>query len=348
VGVDAYHDEGFGQSVQWDIPLLDGYRHQFLSDKNRIEGVEWSVIRLIFRSRFDVLMVHGYNSVTNVMAILMARLVGTKVLMRGDTRVQAQHKNAGLKARLKKVFFKCCNGFVTIGTLNRAYYAQHGVPPDRLFFAPFCIRNAQFSMSPDLRLQCQREIRSAHGLARDSLIVLFAAKLVKLKRTDELIHAFASLTEEFPTASLVIAGSGEEEPNLRSLARVLGVERIRFIGFQNQTQLPALYAASDIFVLPSHLESWGLVINEALAAGLPVVVSSEVGAAPDLVEGKGTGIVYPCGDVNALSQAMRSLLTDPIRRQQMAQRAITLIQDWDVPACARGILQAAHTVAPNK
>lgn len=344
VGVDAYYDAGFGQTVQWDIPLLDGYKYQFLSDKKSIKGVEWNILRAILGSRLDVLLVHGYNRLTNVLAILLARLIGTKVLIRGDTRMQAHHENAGLRTLVKRTFFKCCNGFVTIGTLNREYYAQHGVPPNRLFFAPFCVRNEQFAASPGLRAQYQREVRTALAMTSDSLIILSAAKLMKLKRTDDLIRAFAALTEDFPDAWLVIAGSGSEEDGLMRLAESLGIFHIRFIGFQNQTQLPPLYAASDIFVLCSHLESWGLAINEAMAAGLPAVVSSEVGAAPDLVAGKGTGIVYPCGDVDALSQAIRLLLSDASQRQRMAQNAVKLIQDWDVPACASGILRAAHAV----
>ena len=348
VGVDEYHDAGFGQAVKWDIPLLDGYRHQFLSGKNSIEGVEWNIIGAILRNRFDVLWVHGYNNVTNLLAIFIARITGTKVLMRGDTRGQAHHQDSDIRALFKRVLFKCCNGFVTIGTLNRAYYAQHGVTPDRLFFAPFCVRNDQFEVLAEVRVQYRREIRATLGLSSDSLIILFAAKLIKLKRADELILAFARLTEEFPAACLVIAGSGDEESRLRHLAEAVGDRQIHFIGFQNQTQLPALYAASDIFVLPSHLESWGLAINEVMAAGVPVIVSSEVGAAPDLVEGKGTGVVYPCGDVVALSEAMRLLITHPELREQMAVKAVKLISRWDVHACAAGVLQAAEAVANKK
>jgi glycosyltransferase involved in cell wall biosynthesis len=348
VGVDEYHDAGFGQTVKWDIPLLDGYTHQFLSGKNRIEGVEWSVVGTILCNRFDVLLVHGYNSTTNLLAILVARMIGTKVLLRGDTRVQAYHKDANLKALFKRALFKCCNGFVTIGTLNRAYYAQHGVPPDRLFFAPFCVHNDQFAVSPEVRGQYRREMRAALDLASDSVIILFASKLIKRKRADELIRALAALTEEFPTAYLVIAGSGDEEGNLRRLADSAGVRRIRFVGFQNQTQLPALYAASDLFVLPADSEPWGLVVNEVMAAGVPVIVSSEVGAAPDLVEGKGTGIVYTCGDVVALSQAMRSLLGQPALREQMAAKAVKLIRRWDTSECVAGILNAATSVVRKK
>src|SRR5207247_9742522 len=106
------------------------------------------------------------------------------------------------------------------------------------------------------------------------------------------------------SAELCIAGSGEQSEPLCNLAADLGLEWLVSVAFHNQSELPGLYAASDVFVLPSAQESWGLVVNEAMAAGLPVIVSDEVGAAPDLVEGKGPGIVFPCGDVSALSEIM--------------------------------------------
>ncbi len=341
VGLDAYHDPGFGQTVKWDIPLLDGYTHKFLSSKNRIDGVQWRVIIELLCYRFDVLLVHGYNSITNIFAIFIAKLIGTKVLMRGDTRIQPDHKIAGLKANIKRALFKCCDGFVTIGSLNCAYYQQHGVSVERLYFAPFCVQNEVFSLLPDLRQRYRIEVRATLNLASDSLIVLFASKLIKRKSTDDLIKAFACIAEAYPAACLVIAGSGDEENSLRQLAASVKNLQVRFIGFQNQSQLPKLYAASDIFVLPGHLEPWGLVINEVMAAGLPVIVSNEVGAAPDLVEGKETGIVYPWGDVSALASALEKLLQSQMLRIEMGTKARQLIDNWDVANCASGIIVAA-------
>lgn len=345
VGLDEYYDEGFGQTVKWDIQLVDGYPHYFLSNKNKIAGVEWNVIRELFCHRFDVLMVHGYSSVTNLLAIFVARMLGTKVLMRGDTRAQAHHDKANLRVLFKRTLFKLCNGFVTIGELNRAYYQQHGVSSGCIYFAPFCVQNEHFSVLRELGAQCRKNVRFELGLEAESLIILFASKLIRRKRADDLIRAFALLTEVFPAVCLVIAGSGEEEQSLRQLAVDTGVKQIRFLGFQNQKQLPLLYAASDIFVLPADSEPWGLVVNEVMAAGLPVIVSHEVGAAPDLVEGKGTGIVYPCGNVLALFEALRLLITHPELREQMAGKAVDLISRWDVKACATGILQATEAVA---
>ncbi len=348
VGVDAYHDAGFGQTIQWDIPLLDGYAHQFLSRKTSLKGVEWSIVTTLLHKRFDVLLVHGYNSLTNLLAILLAKLSGTKVLMRGDTRLQAHHRKSALKALFKRTVFKCCDGFVAIGSLNREYYVQHGVSPERVFFAPFCVDNKQFAVSSEQREQHRKTIRNELGLESDSFIVLFASKLIRLKRTDDLIRAFSGLADEFPKAYLAIAGSGEEEANLRTLADALGGQRIRFLGFRNQSQLPLIFAASDVFVLPGDTESWGLVINEVMAAGIPVVVSNEIGAAPDLVQGRDTGIVFPCGNIDELAQAIRRLLADRPLRDQMSANATSLISHWDVDECAAGIVNAALAVTGKK
>lgn len=344
VGVDAYHDPGFGQMVQWDIPLLDGYAHQFLSIKNSIKGVEWAVVSALFRKRFDVLLVHGYNSLTNLLAMVVAKMSGTKVLMRGDTRLEAHHKRTGVKALFKRMVFRWCDGFVAIGSLNRAYYLQHGVPPERVFFAPFSVRNEQFAASTELRARHRHTIRAELGLDGDSLIVLFASKLIKRKRADDLIHAFAGLADQFPLAYLVVVGSGEVEAKLRALADAAVGERVRFMGFQNQSQLPALYAASDVFVLPADSEPWGLVINEVMAAGIPVVVSNEIGAAPDLVQGQETGFVFPCGNIDELAKAIGRLLGEPALRAQMSANAVHLIRRWDVDECAAGIVDAAFAV----
>lgn len=343
VGVDAYHDPGFGQLVKWDIPLLDGYRSRFLSEKTSLSGFEPGVVKELLCRRFDVLIVHGYNSLTNLLAIAIAKLSGTRVIIRGDTRLQRHHLQAPVWKRLfKRALFKVFDGFLSIGTLNREYYTAFGAPPARVFFAPFCVNNAAFSLEARAHSIGRQQYRTALGLPEDCLVVMYASKFTARKRPGDLLKAYANLAQLLPNAWLIMAGSGEEEQALKAMVAAFGLERVRFIGFQNQSALPNLYAASDIFVLPSEDEPWGLVVNEVMAAGLPVVVSDEVGAFPDLVQGQGTGIVYPCGDVAALTQAMESLLQSEQKRIEMGARARELIQAWDVNACVSGIVSAVR------
>lgn len=345
VGVDTYFDPGFGQSVQWDIPLMDGYPSEFLSKKTKLNGFEIKILPAILRNRFDVLIVHGYSSLTNLLAIVLSKLVGTRVIVRGDTRLQARHKNApSRKTVLKRAIFKLFDGFLTIGSLNRDYYTSFGAASCNIFFAPFCVDNAVFCLDENGHKKARLASRDRWGISPESVVVLFASKFIERKRAADLISAFSRVIKSQTNSCLVFAGSGPDEAELRDLANQLCPGRARFIGFQNQTELPSLYAASDIFVLPSEEEPWGLVVNEVMAAGLPVVVTDEVGAAPDLVEGKNTGIVYPCGDIDALASALEMMICSESTRLEMGRNAKKLIADWNIDSCVQGILRAVDSV----
>lgn len=346
LGVDAYHDPGFGRTVQWDVPLLDGYRYEFLSGKTTLRGVEPKIVELLLRERFDVLLVHGYNSVTNLLAIAVAKLAGTKLLLRGDTRLAPHHKAAPpLKRWFKKWLIGHFDGFVAIGSLNGAYYLELGATEDRLFFAPFSVNNTEFALAPDAAAARRSEIRRSLAIPDDAVVVLYASKFTGRKRPKDLVTAFGQLSRKWPKAWLLMVGAGEEMPKLQTFVCDHRIERVRFIGFQNQQALPALYAASDIFVLPSQNEPWGLVVNEVMAAGLPVIVTDEVGAAPDLVQGRGTGFVYPCGDIEALMLALSALFSSAEQRHQFGENARQIIRHWDVDICAAGLADAAATVS---
>jgi len=346
VGVDSYYDPGFGQQLKWDIPLLEGYKSRFLSEKNSLRGFEVRIVKELISHRFDVLIVHGYNRLTNLLAISVAKLIGTRVIIRGDTRLQTHHRHApAWKKLIKRLLFRAFDGFLTIGTLNREYYVAFGADAGRIFFAPFCVNNATFTLGSDVHLRVRQQYRSALGLPNDSVVFLYAAKLTAQKRPSDLIKAYAVLAQQYPNAWLLLAGSGVEEKSLKAMVAALNLERVRFFGFQNQSALPSLYAASDIFVLPSEAESWGLVLNEAMASGLPVITSDQVGSYPDLVKGQGSGIVYPCGDVGALSQAMSSLIQAEQMRLEMGLRARELIKEWDVATCAASIVSMVKRLA---
>lgn len=191
-------------------------------------------------------------------------------------------------------------------------------------------------------------LRHELGVLRDGTIVLFAAKLIRLKRASDLIDAFSRICGRVPDSHLVIVGSGEEEDNLRRQVAGVADGRVHFLGFLNQTDLPSIYAACDLFVLPSDNESWGLVVNEAMAAGLPVIVSDDVGAAPDLVANTGAGMVYPCGDIDALAACLETMLGDGGLRTRVAARSREVIASWDVTCTADAITSAAQKVAPGK
>ncbi|MFO7586501.1 MAG: glycosyltransferase family 4 protein, partial [Gemmatimonadota bacterium] len=292
-GLDKYHDTGFGVEVSWDVPLTEGYPHAFLPNLRRgdkeIGGffdlvnpavVEW------LRRGFDALWVNGHAYATYVAGILAARAGGTHVLMRTETH-QGLSRSA-LKRMMRKPVLRGLYGsrasFLAIGSRNRDFYRTLGIQADRIFVVPYAVDNAFFRDRAREARTRRQEVRRTHGLPEEASIVLFASKLTERKKPDHLLEAFAALLRRLPDAHLAFAGSGEMEIILRRRAASMGLHsKVSFLGFRNQSELPALFAVSDVFVLPSVNEPWGLVINEAMAAGLPVVVSAEVGAVPDLV-----------------------------------------------------------------
>ena len=344
LGTVPYRDEGFGRDVQWDIPLLEGYPHHFLSDRLENGGCQWRVIPVLLQERPDVLIVHGYTAPTNLLAMLLAKVLGIRVLMRGDTRVQQGHVSA-FRRWVKRGVLSLCDGAIAVGSANRDYYQSLGMKEDRIFFAPFSVDNAAFALPAGDRETHRAALRHQFGISGDAQLVVFASKLMCRKRASDLIDAFSRVRGRLPDAHLVIAGSGEEEASLKHQASETAQGYVHFLGFLNQSELPRTFAASDVFVLPSDNEPWGLVVNEAMAAGLPVIVSDDVGAAPDLVAMTGAGVVYPCGDIDALASCLNTMLGDEGLRRKMAVRSREVIQSWDITCTADAIAAAAHQVA---
>jgi glycosyltransferase involved in cell wall biosynthesis len=181
-------------------------------------------------------------------------------------------------------------------------------------------------------------------------VILFAGKLQPRKHCGHLMEAYALLAPaagEEPHAYLVIVGDGEERAALQRQAAATGFSSIRFCGFRNQSELPRFFDLATVFVLPSRHEPWGLIVNEVMNAGRAVIVSDDVGAAPDLIADGVNGCVVPVGDVEALAGALRRVLETPGNAEAMGQRAFERIQNWSFEEDVQGLRRALEHVAPG-
>jgi glycosyltransferase involved in cell wall biosynthesis len=176
-------------------------------------------------------------------------------------------------------------------------------------------------------------------------VLLFVGRLLRAKRADLLVEAAGRLWERGRELSVWIVGDGPERPSLEARARRIGAGRIRLPGSVATADLPAIYGAADVFVLPSDHEPWGAVVGEAMACGLPVVVSDHVGAGADLVRTGETGETFPRGEVAALADALDRLLSDAGRRQRMGRRSAIRIAESSHDACIDSFLRAVETAA---
>jgi glycosyltransferase involved in cell wall biosynthesis len=305
---------GFGMPFAWDVSLTDGYRHRVVRSSRQGETVSteafWGLdvpecVPALRESRPDVVLINGWHSVTLVRALFACRRLGIPVLYRGDTNLESRPRgwrSLGWSARTRFLLSRF-SGYLSVGRRTREYLEHLGRPHARIEDSPHCVDNTFFSArAAKWRAPHEREaFRTALGLSPHDWVVLFVGKLEPKKRPIDAVRAVARLR---PAASLLIVGAGELWNEVQAEAHRLGV-RVAWTRFMNQSEMPRAYAAADCLVLPSDSrETWGLVVNEALAAGLPCVVSTRVGCAPDLIRPGETGELFEACDVAELVSAL--------------------------------------------
>jgi glycosyltransferase involved in cell wall biosynthesis len=345
-----YKDEGFGVGVKWDVPLLDGYRHEFLPvlrDKATVSVASPLNYGIFSRLRgFDVLWVHGYATVNALHGMLAAKALGIPVLLRAESWLGDRERGGG-KLAAKQFFFETLKqlvaGVMPIGTLNAAYwrhYLGEGFPASLM---PYAVDNNYFQKQSRQARMGREELLAELKLDTSRPVILFASKLQGRKRCEDLLEAYKNLSPEDgiePNAYLVIVGDGEERASLERRAGESGFTGVRFCGFRNQSELPRFFDIASVFVLPSRHEPWGLIVNEVMNAGRAVIVSDEVGSQPDLITDGVEGCVFPAGDVKALTAVLRRVLATPETAALMGQRGLERIQTWGFEEDIRGLRQA--------
>jgi glycosyltransferase involved in cell wall biosynthesis len=355
-GLKAYHDEGFGREVQWDIPLLEGYSSLFLKNWSWNPGLTsfWGllnpgIIACIAKGRYDALLVHGWGRATNWIAMLTAIATGTPLLVRGETNLlnpPSSTKHFLKKSVLKPVFARTA-GFLSIGRHNAEFYGSYDVPENKIHLTPYAVDNQYWLSKADALLSRKSELKQSLGFDRKNPIVLFSGKLVPVKCPMDLLRAFEAIPESL-NAGLVFLGDGELRADLEAYVRERSVKNVRFVGFKNQTEMAPYYSMADVFVLPSGFEPWGLVVNEALCFSLPVIASDKVGATGDLVQDGINGFVYPAGDIVALAERLRDLLANADHRSTMGIASRELISHWGYPEILVGILKGLDAVTGSR
>src|SRR5262245_9156447 len=348
-GIQPSFDSGFGRVLAYDVPLLEGYRYLVVRNRARrpstqrfLGAVNPGLVGIVMREHFDALWVHGYAQASNWIGFAAALGARTPFLIRGDSQLLAHapaHRRA-LRRLVLTALFRAAGGLLYIGEQNRRFYECFGAARSKLFFAPYGVDNAFFAeRARAARAAGRREaLRRRIGADADDVVILVVGKLLHFKRPLDVVHAVAQLDRR---AMAVFVGDGELRGSIETAVAATGV-RACVTGFVNQSELPDWYTVGDIALLASDFEKWGLVVNEAMACGLPVVVSDLVGCAPDLVREGETGATFRARDPDALAAALRPLVDDPARRARLGAGARQLVARYDIAATADGIVAAAH------
>jgi glycosyltransferase involved in cell wall biosynthesis len=296
----------------------------------------------IRRGNYDVVLVHGYQYAAHLIAFAAARSKHLPIIVRSETHLGLRRSAWRQTARdaTVSVLYRFVDAFLAIGTANHAYYRSIGIREEKIFDAPYAVDNSRFTAGARLDDDFRAKLRQKYHLPLDAVVVLYASRFVRRKHPETVIRAVDALQSAGQSVTLFMVGSGEIEPELRRLASGCQAGTIVFGGFVNQTELPHIYGASDIFVLPAESEPWGLAVNEAMCAGLPIVVSGEVGCAADLVREGINGYLVKAGNVSSLVKVLETLVANPSIRQGMGAASRALIDTWSYEECRRGFSEA--------
>jgi 1,2-diacylglycerol 3-alpha-glucosyltransferase len=288
----------------------------------------------------DIILCGGYNYPASWASLRWATKHRTPFILWVESTEQDLRSRNWVIEFLKTKFLKRCSAFVVPGKSSFQYVKKYGARNDEIFTAPNAVDTELFSQEATAVRQDDESQRQS--LQLPPRFFLFVGRLVREKGVFDLLEAYGKLTPELRAAAgLVLAGEGTARAELVRRASLMKLGQIQFSGFVHREQLASYYALADVFVFPSHTDPWGLVVNEAMACGLPVIASDAAGCTADLVEDNWNGRVVRRGDVAQLASAMEELGRDPALRARMGNHSQERILRYSPEACADGIARAA-------
>lgn len=351
----SYFDPGYDRKVEWDLPLLEGYPHTILNHEqvngSRVHQVAFyrkQIEEAVPEGSADVFWLHGWSAPFVVAAWKVARARGLPIWLRGETSVESL-RGGRFGHLLHRAFyqraFREVSLFLAMGTLNRRLYERYGVPAARLQVMPHAVDNAFFQRRVTEAEASREKLRATLGLPADAVVLLYCGRLAKEKDVITLIRAAAMLHHDGATKlAVLIVGDGPMREELQIEAERTAPGLAYFTGFRNQTELPAIYQLADLFVLPSLFETWGLVVNEAMNAARPVILSDRVGCRLDLVREGENGSVFQAGNAEHLAATLRPWIQDPEKREKGGRASLEIINHWGLDEDAAGFVSAVRSL----
>ena len=329
---------------QWKVYLEEiQFSYQVLqSFRRRIAGFHVLITRgvsgALDRANPEVIVAGGYNYVAMWEAKRWARLRGIPFLLWSESNSQDSRRNLWPVEFAKRKFIDDCQGFVVPGRSAAEYLAGLGAGKEKIFVAPNAVDVQRFAKGGE---QTPRNRAQMDQSGLPPQYFLYVGRFVRSKGIYDLLKAYSDLPEDVrQTAGLVFVGDGKERSELMRRSREIRTGCVIFPGFVQRDELPAYYANANALVFPTHSDPWGLVVNEAMACGIPVIATDVAGCTADLVCDGMNGYVVRARHPGQLTQAMLKLVNDPPLRRRMGQAAMNKTQSFTPQAWADGMTRA--------
>ena len=325
----------FNYQVLWGLQLGKSYQNApvFLNP---------DVIYQLWKQQPDVIICGGWHHFTHWLALMYAQMTKTPLLIWSESTLRDERVVSNIKDKLKAWIVNQADGYIVPGKAQKDYLVDLKAREDRIYIAPNAVDSNFFTRETQRYRQQKLVLKEKMGI--NGCVILYVGRLIDEKGIPELLEAFTKLSGN-KQVTLVIVGDGSQATEYHSYTQQHKLDNVVFAGFQPQSALPQYYGIADIFVFPTRSDTWGLVLNEAMAAGLPIVCSDAAGAAPDLVVNGENGYLVPVGDVEKLSEALQILVEDESLREKMGLHSQEIIADYTPQKMALGLKEAIVKVS---
>jgi glycosyltransferase involved in cell wall biosynthesis len=331
----------YKNEIEFKYEVLPSWRRRLGGHKILFNRGVFSALR---RIKPTIILCGGYNYPASWQAAVWARFHSAPLLLWSESTVLDVRQGHRLVEFIKGRFVGLCAGFVVPGKSSFHYLKELGVGEKQIFVAPNAIDTNLFSALAEVARNS--DSRDRHSLPQRYF--LYVGRLVRAKGVFDLMEAYARLEDDLREGvGLVFVGDGADRSKLMQQAQRIAPGEIQFTGFIHRNELPAFYAASDALIFPTHSDTWGMVVNEAMACGLPVVVADVAGCAADLVQNGWNGFTVRSGNIGDLTSAMKNLASNPEMRQAMRLKSRERIDAYSPAAWADGVIKAVESLSPR-
>jgi glycosyltransferase involved in cell wall biosynthesis len=345
------YSKAFQTSFSYGNWLIEGYTHKLLKNYTKdsrggfFSRINFGIFKELRKEKYDAILIHGYESLTAWLTMAGAKLTGTKIIWRGEAVLRGIEGGNSIKQVLKRFvlrkFFNSCDAIMFSCTGNKEYLKFYAVGDNKLFSIPCAVNNEFFQKERDKYIHEVNNIKNELGIDKDNLVILFSARFTSRKRPLDLLNALTKIDSSKITVLFV--GDGPERKYMEEFAQENNINVI-FTGFVNQTEISKYYSVSDLDIVISDYDPSPKAMNEAMNFRLPIIVSSVVGTAYDLVKDGESGFIVKVGDINAIAEKINYLNKNREKLIEMGNKSFDIVQNWSYKEDVDGIIEAFNFV----
>lgn len=335
------------KNFKFTYEVLPGISLNFKSEDLFSYWINPTIIYHLIGNKFDVVISSGWDSFTSQASFFTCKLLGKPFILWSESTINERNWRRTVSLPLVKFMVRHSDAYIAIGTRAKKYFTYLRAKPQKIFIAYSTVDVEYFKNESNMLKEKRDKLKEKMGIKTNS-VIMYSGQLIERKGLFYLLQAYKELRKDYQDISLLIVGYGPQEERLKEVCKKENIQNVFFTGFIDYNNLPGCYVISDLFVLPSFEETWGLVINEAMACGLPIITTAKVGASADLVKEGINGYIIEEKNIAQLYEAMKKIVLNQSLQKKMGEQSRKIIENFGIDNQVSGFVSAIKYVIENR